>query len=416
MYKIKNFVFKKIPLTASLVFTILMAVVTILLSNLINSYKTRSITPFSPESTPLAESLCIYNFNIPTPTLTPSPSPTSIPPTPTPGSGTTYQVTDGGSDYNINCDGTPNLSNTTLTIGARPECATQPRHFVDLIFKNVQIPKYATVTDARLEVVSSVAQSSNFTVTQTIYAGLQQNYGTTDWVINSPWSSNQVVQSTNFAGIFTQTVADTNWTSGRDVTIRLVYKDGSGSGTRTIKSFESGSANAPKLIISYNPPTVTLTPTPTPYPACSGVTVTGTTIDNTAQSWSGTSCIPQNNVGYLRFGITNNTGQSLAVTNIRTVWNDDKGHQCGADKSLQLVSGTLANQSFYQGPPNLTRTTTYGVSQNTNVSLPTGASTLNYVTDKFYNNLDGTECFSLYVPSRSCWVYGGYGTSCNKGW
>jgi len=96
--------------------------------------------------------------------------------------------------------------------------------------------------------------------------------------------------------------------------------------------------------------------------------------------------------------INNTTVSAITIQNIFVVWNHDKGHQTGIDKSLQLNSVTLGSQiwSGTSTGPNQT------INPSGTVTIPTGSSTLIFTFQQSYDNLDGTENILINLSASGC--------------
>ncbi len=231
---------------------------------------------FAFEREPMASARLVLNSqasNPITPTITPMPTVTPNPtatltPTPIATIQRIYTISSGLNDWNLLCDNSVDSTKPTLIIGQNTNCTTQPAHFVDLDYFNIQIPRYAVITDAYVEVVSAGNYSNNFTNNGYVYANSNgvYSYSTSDWVINNNWSTNSTIRSGSLVSAVQNAVNAPTWNSGAEMLVRFSYKIGSGNGTRSFYSYNFDPAKAPKLVISYRNPTTTPTPTVTPTP------------------------------------------------------------------------------------------------------------------------------------------------------
>ena len=96
--------------------------------------------------------------------------------------------------------------------------------------------------------------------------------------------------------------------------------------------------------------------------------------------------------------IHNTTGSAITIQSIFVVWNHDKGHQTGLDKSLQLESVTLGSQIWSgssTGPNEM-------INPSGTVTIPIGSTTLIFGFQQSYDNLDGTEEILINLLASGC--------------
>lgn len=98
--------------------------------------------------------------------------------------------------------------------------------------------------------------------------------------------------------------------------------------------------------------------------------------------------------------LNNNTGQNLTIANIDVVWNSDKGHHGGSDKTLKLTGITVASQSAVFSPGK--SGPEYVFSNSPSWILPPGRSTFQFTFDKSYDNQDGTELVIMNFSNPGC--------------
>ncbi len=167
------------------------------------------------------------------------------------------------------------LINSRLPFGVNSGART-----VGMRFYNVTIPKDATITSAVLEVKASasISGTTNFTVigeaadnTPTYTTGNKNISARTKTSANvnwkpTAWTNGTLYRSPELKGIVQQIVIRNGWQSGNALALQVT-----GSGTRKAASFESGAANAPKLIVSYTT-TTTDPPPPPPSGPCDALT------------------------------------------------------------------------------------------------------------------------------------------------
>ena len=146
-------------------------------------------------------------------------------------------------------------------------------------------------------------------------------------------------------------------------------------------------------------PTNTLVPTATTIPT---ITLTSTTIPTGV---SGCNALTHGTIqmsgNSIILSITNPVPSPIQIGDIFVVWNHDKGHQTGGDKTLDLLSVSVGSQSWSGSPlpddgPSVTITPT------SPFYIPSGASTLIFTFHQSYDNLDGTEEILINLSSPGC--------------
>lgn len=84
--------------------------------------------------------------------------------------------------------------------------------------------------------------------------------------------------------------------------------------------------------------------------------------------------------------ISNPTGAALQVSSITLLWNEPNGHQTGGDKTLKLLSASLAGTTFWSNATGIT-TTPYTVPLGTTINIPaTPTSTIAFTFHQSYDN------------------------------
>ena len=158
--------------------------------------------------------------------------------------------------------------------------------------------------------------------------------------------------------------------------------------------------NTPTPIPTFTPtatatytPTATPTNTPTLTP-----TATSTPISSCNAAYHG----PLTLNGGLSMNIMNQTGVPLVVQDVFVVWNNDHGHSVGADKTLILQQASLNGASFWDG--NNTGPS-FVISPSTNISIPTGNSTILFTFHQSYDTLDGSEQILINLRTNGCQSY-----------
>jgi len=100
--------------------------------------------------------------------------------------------------------------------------------------------------------------------------------------------------------------------------------------------------------------------------------------------------------------IMNQTGGPLIVQDVFVTWNHDNGHSVGADKTLVLQQASLNGVPFWNGSssgPSLV------ITPSTNLSIPTGNSTILFAFHQSYDLLDGSERILVNLKTNGCQSY-----------
>ena len=187
--------------------------------------------------------------------------------------------------------------------------------------------------------------------------------------------------STVPTGTVSITGADTNCTitlAAGTGTCNVVFNT---SGSKNIVATYNG--NASYATSTANQAHTVLVAVPTAVPSCNTIThgaviISGNTMSMTIKN-------------PYAFPLTTDAG---SVT-----WNDDKGHQLGADKSLSLQSVTIGATTVWTGNSSLVSTmpwtTPATIAANTTVTI-----TFNF--QQSYDNLDGTESIYITLSTPGC--------------
>ena len=103
--------------------------------------------------------------------------------------------------------------------------------------------------------------------------------------------------------------------------------------------------------------------------------------------------------GNMVIDITNPFSSILQISDVKVVWNHDKGHQTGADKSLTLDKvflGTMIWDDIAFGPDATIQPQSPAV-------IPANATaTLEFVFDKIFDRWDDTESVQLFFANPGC--------------
>jgi len=130
--------------------------------------------------------------------------------------------------------------------------------------------------------------------------------------------------------------------------------------------------------------TRTPSPTPTDVPSCK-TTNTGITL-------------PGNNT--MTLTITNPNAWPISMQNIFLVWDHDRGHSAGNDKTLRLQSASVGGTPFWTGDlagPTATLTPT------STLTIPPGGSiTITFTFNQSYDRSDGSEEININLSTPGC--------------
>jgi hypothetical protein len=99
--------------------------------------------------------------------------------------------------------------------------------------------------------------------------------------------------------------------------------------------------------------------------------------------------------------ITNPVPSPIQIQDIFVVWNHDKGHQIGTDKTLKLNSVSIGSQSW-SGSPLPSNGPSVSVAPSSPLYIPSGTSTIIFTFHQSYDNLDGSEEILINLASPGC--------------
>jgi hypothetical protein len=103
----------------------------------------------------------------------------------------------------------------------------------------------------------------------------------------------------------------------------------------------------------------------------------------------------------MTLSITNPVPSPIQIGDVFVVWNHDKGHQTGADKTLDLLSVSVGSQSWSGSPlPNDGPSVT--ISPSSPFYIPSGVSVMTFTFNQSYDNPDGTEEILINLASPGC--------------
>ena len=153
--------------------------------------------------------------------------------------------------------------------------------------------------------------------------------------------------------------------------------------------------STPSATPNFQSPTPTATRTNTPPGT---PTFTGTPISNCNAVYHD-RLILSGNVMSMR--ITNQTGISLLVKDVFVIWDHDRGHSEGNDKTLRLQQASINGTAFWSGDED---GPSFVMMPNT-VSIPSGASTISFTFHQTYDRSDGSERIQINLATQGCEAY-----------
>jgi Flp pilus assembly protein TadG len=139
-------------------------------------------------------------------------------------------------------------------------------------------------------------------------------------------------------------------------------------------------------------PTVTLTRTPTFTP-----TITPTRVPSCTTT-PGSITLPGNNT--MTMTISNPNAWPINIQDVFVVWDSNRGHLEGNDKSLNLQSASLGGTTFWTGTNDGPSTTLTPASV---LTIPAGSSvTLVFTFHQTYDRSDGSEEININLSTPGC--------------
>lgn len=143
-------------------------------------------------------------------------------------------------------------------------------------------------------------------------------------------------------------------------------------------------------------PTITYTPTASLTPTSIPTGVTGcNSITHGTIAISGSS---------LTLTINSPVPASVQIQDIFLVWNHDKGHLSGGDKTLHLNTVSIGSQTW-SGAPLPSNGPSVTVTSSPAFTIPTGTSTITFTFHQSYDNLDGSEEILINLASPGCTAF-----------
>lgn len=100
----------------------------------------------------------------------------------------------------------------------------------------------------------------------------------------------------------------------------------------------------------------------------------------------------------MSMSITNPYPFTLTMKDLTVTWNDDKGHQTGADKKLKLQNVLVGGISIWTG--DIGGRSTYTIPST--ARIPPGTITISFAFHQSYDNLDGTERILINLLTPGC--------------
>jgi hypothetical protein len=214
----------------------------------------------TPTDTPIPLSLTPTKGITLTPTITLTPI---VTPPVTPGvSIQTITRSISASEDDINQDGTSLTNGQDIWMGNASSVGSS---YAGLRFNNITIPRGATITNAYLRVYSS--QNQWLTINLEIAAEATANSGPFDFsnlpstknlttgVVkhssNSNWSGNTWYNLDDIKNVIQEVVSRGDWNSGNSISIILKGTSTNSWGRKFIQSYDTSTANAPQLVITY---------------------------------------------------------------------------------------------------------------------------------------------------------------------
>jgi hypothetical protein len=176
------------------------------------------------------------------------------------------QVTASGDDGYAFKETFQNLDTDFLKIGSSP-FAKPPYYYVSgMVFRNVDIPRGAEITSARLKICAYTYQLTDITfgkieaesadnaaafgISRNI-AALPTTSTSVQWNIIELWAADTWYESPDIADVIQEVIDRDGWSANNSLAI--IYSGRSEGGYRNFSSYDRGSDYAPKLEITYIP-------------------------------------------------------------------------------------------------------------------------------------------------------------------
>jgi hypothetical protein len=98
--------------------------------------------------------------------------------------------------------------------------------------------------------------------------------------------------------------------------------------------------------------------------------------------------------------LTNPNAWPISMQDIFVVWDHDRGHQTGNDKTLILLSASMGATQFWAGSDDGPSTT---LVPSTPLSIPPGTTvTLTFTFHQTYDRSDGSEELNINLSTPGC--------------
>jgi len=197
------------------------------------------------------------------------------------------------------------------------------------------------------------------------------------------------------------TAPPSNWTPSTSTATKTSTPTDTPTATNTATSTatQSGFTSTPSPSATPTAsPTVTATRTPTLIPTITRTpTRTPTRVPSCTTS-HGAITFPGNNT--MTLTITNPNAWPLTIGDVFVIWDHDKGHQTGNDKTLILESASLGTTQFWNGSlpgPNA------GLDPTAPLIIPPGTTvTMTFTFHQTYDRSDGSEEIDINLSTPGC--------------
>lgn len=202
----------------------------------------------------------------------------------------------------------------------------------------------------------------------------------------------EVIRSSDGLRIGTGNVEILNVTDSNSVVCTISLSNGVGSCTGTFTS-----SGIKSLIARYSGDNNTYAPSDSAIfqHTVSSPTVVGCNTTNIILG-----LLQQSGSGAMTMTINNTLSVFLQIDNVTVVWNHDKGHQTGGDKTLILQSASLTPGSTFWtgseiGP-------TYTITPASPTFIPPGSSTISFFFHQIFDRWDNTESITINLSNPGC--------------
>jgi Flp pilus assembly protein TadG len=150
-------------------------------------------------------------------------------------------------------------------------------------------------------------------------------------------------------------------------------------------------------------PTITPIPSITPIPTITPIPATATVTPTAVPTCVGVTHGPITKSGNtMTMTVTNPFAYPLIIGNGSVTWNDDKGHQTGADKSLRLQNITIGSTTVWTGNSGINTSSMPWTTPAIIPAIPNGTVTITFTFHQSYDNFDGTELITFNITTNGC--------------